>query len=391
LIGSEALIAIPERRSMVAGASGLVASFPHDRIAPFWRQGEKGIMAEPLGIGIVGAGVIGNVHALALGDLAELARIVAVADPREHAGRELAGKTGAQWYAGIDELLANPDVQVVIIATPSGMHPDHAIAAARAGKHIISEKPMAISPEGIARMIAAVEENDVELAVIFQNRLSRDIVRAKRAVEAGMIGKPVLGNAVVHWHRTQEYYQENGGWRGTWALDGGGSLMKQSIHTIDLVQWIMGGVASVSANIATLSHDIETEDTATATVVYRSGALGTIQGTTSASQDWPVRVEVVGTGGRVVIEKGELAVWEGDSELTDDLLTPTDQMFVEGWAPDEPFGASHRRQLKLILEALRDGETPPVPASEARKAVDIILAIYESAKTGRRVSVPRAS
>ncbi len=347
-------------------------------------------MADRLGIGIVGAGVIGNVHAQALGGLADLAKVVAVADPREAAGQELASTADATRYASIEELLADSAVQVVVIATPSGMHPDQAIAAAKAGKHIISEKPMAISPDGLQRMISAVEENNVEMAVIFQNRLSRDIVKAKRAVEAGMIGKPILGNATVHWKRTDEYYKANGGWRGTWQLDGGGSLMNQSVHTIDLVQWIMGGIDSVSANIATLSHDIETEDTAAASVVFTSGALGTIQGTTSASQDWPVRVEVVGTGGRVVIEKGVLVTWEGDSDLTDELLTPSDRLFVEGWEPDEPFGASHRRQLKLILEALREGETPPVPPSEARKAVDIILAIYESATSGRRVAIPRA-
>jgi predicted dehydrogenase len=348
---------------------------------------EESSMGQPLGIGIAGAGVIGNVHARALGGLPELAKIVAVADPREDAGRELAGANDATWYASVDEMLANPAVQVVVVATPSGMHPDHAIQAANAGKHIITEKPMAISPEGLERMIAAVEDNGVEMAVIFQNRLSRDIVKAKRAIEAGMIGTPILGNAIVHWKRTQEYYEANGGWRGTWDLDGGGSLMNQSIHTIDLVQWLMGGIASVSANIATLTHDIETEDTATASVVFRSGALGTIQGTTSAGSDWPVRVEVVGTGGRVVIEKGELTVWEGDSELTDDLLTDSDKAFVEGWEPEERFGLAHQRQLRLILTALQDGETPPVPAPEARKAVDIILAIYESAKSGTRVAV----
>lgn len=346
-------------------------------------------MAEPLGIGIAGAGIIGNVHARALQDLSDVGRVVAVAEPREDAGRELASANDATWYGSLEEMLGDPAVQVVVIATPSGMHPDHAVMAAKAGKHIITEKPMAISPDGLQRMISAVEENDVEMAVIFQNRLSRDIVKAKRAVEAGMIGKPILGNAIVHWKRTQDYYEANGGWRGTWELDGGGSLMNQSIHTIDLVQWIMGGIASVSANIATLSHDIETEDTATASVVFRSGALGTIQGTTSASADLPVKVEVIGTGGRVVIEKGVLTVWEGDSELTDDLLADSDKEFVAGWEPDERFGAAHQRQLRLILEALQEGETPPVPASEARKAVDIILAIYESAKTGKRVPISR--
>lgn len=343
-------------------------------------------MTKPVGVGIVGAGVIGNVHADALGDI-EDASVVAIAEPREEAGQALASKTGATWYASYTDLLANDDVDLVILATPSGLHPDQAVLAAEAGKNIITEKPMGITAAGIDRMIEAVETNDVDMAVIFQNRLSRDIVKVKRAIEAGMIGKPVLGNAAIHWHRTQDYFDANGGWRGTWEFDGGGSLMNQGIHTVDLLQWIMGGVASVSANIATLVHDIATEDTASASVVFRSGALGTIQGTTTAGKDWPVKVEIIGTGGKAVIEAGSLTHWEGDSELTDELLAPTDREFVEGWAPDEPFGASHRRQLRVIIEALQNGDTPPIPPREARKAVDIILAIYESAQHGRCVSI----
>lgn len=339
-----------------------------------------------MGIGIVGAGVIGNVHADALCAI-DSASIVAVAEPREDAGKALASKAGATWYASYPELLANDDVELVILATPSGLHPEQAELAARAGKNIITEKPMGITREGIDRMIEAVESNDVDLAVIFQNRLSRDVVRVKRAIEAGMIGKPVLGNAHIHWHRTQAYFDASGGWRGTWAFDGGGSLMNQGIHTVDLLQWIMGGVASVSANIATLIHDIETEDTASASVVFRSGALGTIQGTTTAEKDWPVKIEIVGTGGKAVLEGGAVTVWEGDSELTDDVLVPTDFEFVEGWSVDEPFGSAHRRQLRLIIESLQNGDTPPIPPREARRAVDIILAIYESARQGNRVSI----
>lgn len=343
-------------------------------------------MSDTLGIGIVGAGIIGNVHARALEEV-EGTKIVAVAEPREDAGQELAGKTGGTWHAAYEDLLGNADVDLVILATPSGLHADQAVLAAQAGKHIVTEKPMAITRDGLDRMISAVESSDVEMAVIFQNRLSTDVVRVKRAVEAGMIGKPVIGNAFVHWHRTQDYYNANGGWRGTWELDGGGSLMNQSIHTIDLVQWIMGGVSSVSANFATLTHDIETEDAGSASVVFRSGAVGAIQGTTSAGKDWPVKVEIVGTGGRAVLEGGSLTHWEGDSELTDDVLTSSDQAFVTGWEPQEPFGGAHRRQLRLIVQALRDGETPPVPGQEARKAVDVILAIYESARTGNRVTI----
>ena len=343
-------------------------------------------MAKPLGVGIVGAGVIGNVHAKALGEI-DGTTIVAVAEPREDAGKELATRVGATWYASFDELLADGDVELVIIATPSGLHPEQAVRAAEAGKNIVSEKPMAITGEGLDRMIQAVEGSAAQLAVIFQNRLSPNVIKVKRAVEAGMLGDPIFGNAFVHWHRTQDYYDANGGWRGTWELDGGGALMNQSVHTIDLLQWILGGVASVSAHTATLAHDIETEDAASASVSFHSGALGLIQGSTASSKDWPVKVEIIGTGGRAVLEAGRLTHWEGESELSDDLLTPADRAFVKGWSADEPFGASHRRQLTLIVDALRNGDTPPIPPQEARKAVDLILAIYESAKTGKRINL----
>lgn len=343
-------------------------------------------MSNSIGVGIVGAGVIGQVHANALQGI-DGARIVAVAEPREDAGKSMAKSFGATWYASDTDLLANDDVSLMILATPSGLHPDQAVRAAGAGKHIITEKPMAITRDGLDRMIHATETAGVELAVIFQNRLSPDVIRVKRGIEAGMIGSTILGNASVQWHRSQDYYDANGGWRGTWKLDGGGALMNQSIHTIDLLQWIMGGIASISADIATLNHEIETEDTATASVRFSSGSLGTIQGSTAAARDWPVRVEIIGTGGRALIEGGKLVLWEGDTELTNDVLTPGDLAFVEGWTPDESFGQAHHRQLKLIIEAIREGETPPVPAREARKAVDIILAIYESAKQGRRVSL----
>ncbi|HEV2106936.1 MAG TPA: Gfo/Idh/MocA family oxidoreductase [Thermomicrobiales bacterium] len=351
----------------------------------------KGAMVTPFGVGIAGAGVISAAHARAIEAL-DGVRLVAVADPVEAASRALATSHQADWVNDAAKLCGRPDIDIVVLTTPSGLHAEQAIAAARAGKHIVSEKPMATTPEDADRMINAANEAGVKLAVIFQNRFHRDAMRLKRAMEAGLFGRPVLGNALVHWHRSQGYYDGSDGWRGTWALDGGGALMNQSIHTIDLLQWIMGPIERLSAETATLAHTIETEDTASAALQFTNGALGTIQGTTAAPADAPIRLEIVGTGGRGILEGGRLTVWEPEREVADDeLLTDRDRELTEGWQADEPFGAAHVRQWRAIVAALRSGEEPPVPGAEARKAVEIIRAIYESAETGNRVTLATKS
>lgn len=343
-------------------------------------------MSEAFKVGIVGAGIIGEVHAGALEGV-DSAKVVAVAEPREEAGRKLAGKHGATWYSSFTEMLADPDIDLVILGTPSGLHPEQTILAAQAGKHVIAEKPMSITHDGATRMIEAIDRAGVKLAVIFQNRLSRDVYRVRRAIDAGLIGKPVLGSASVFWHRSQDYYDANGGWRGTWALDGGGVLINQSIHTIDVLQWLLGGVASVQAHIATLNHQIEAEDAAAASVRFHSGAVGSILVTTAAAKDNPTRVEIIGTEGRVTLESNVVTHFEGIGELSDDLLSEDDLVTVRDWKPAEAFGEGHRRQLRLIFDALAAGEEPPVPGREARKAVDVILGIYESARIGMRIDI----
>ncbi len=346
-------------------------------------------MAETFGVGIVGAGTIGAVHAAAIGELAE-ARVVAVAEPREDAGQALAAEHGATWHADYDDLLARPDVDLVVLGTPSGMHPDQAVRAAGAGKHVVSEKPMAITLEGADRMIAACEEAGVTLAVIFQNRFNPAALRLKRAVEAGLFGQPVFGNAFVHWFRSPDYYAEKGGWRGTWALDGGGALMNQSIHTIDLLQWTLGPLESLSAYTATLARPIEAEDAASAALRFTGGALGAIQGATAAHKSFPVRLDIVGTAGSATLEGTRLTHWQPAREPEGDLLTAEDHALADGWEEGEKFGAAHVRQLRAIFRALRDGGEVPVPGAEARKAVEIILAIYQSARSGRRITFPLA-
>jgi UDP-N-acetyl-2-amino-2-deoxyglucuronate dehydrogenase len=337
--------------------------------------------------GIVGTGTIGAVHAEVLDELEE-AKLVAVTSAGEATGRNLAQRHGAEWHAELEGLLLRPDVDVVMICTPSGLHPDQAVAAAQAGKHVITEKPMAITLEGADRMIRTCQQADVALSVIFQYRFNRDAVRLKRAVEAGLFGNPVLGNAFVHWHRTQEYY-EKGHWRGTWALDGGGALMNQSIHAVDLLQWILGPVESVCGYAETLPHKMETEDTATAALRFAGGALGTIQGTTSAHKDLPIRIEVKGTEGSATLEGARLIVWQPDPKEA--ILTTHNPEPFPGSQANEPLGAAHRRQLKEIFAALREGREPPIPGEEARKAVEIVLGIYRSATSGKRVTFPLES
>lgn len=341
-------------------------------------------MTKPLHVGISGAGTIGRVHAEAIRAI-DGVDLVAVAEPRVDAGEAFVGEFGGALYGSFVEMLAHDGLDVVIVTTPSGLHPDQVVLAAEAGKHVITEKPMAISAEGLDRMITATEDAGVELAVIFQNRLSRDVLTAKRAIEGGVIGAPVLANGAMYWHRTQEYYDANGGWRGTWALDGGGALMNQAIHTVDLLQWLMGGIRSVRAHAATLSHEIETEDTATASFTFRNGALGVITATTSAPKDWPIRIEIIGTGGRITLENNAITLWDAPVPQQDITLSDDDLRLVEGWVPDEPFGKGHERQLRMIFDAIEGGRQPYVPGREAREAVDCILAVYEAAREGTTV------
>jgi predicted dehydrogenase len=346
-------------------------------------------VSERFGVAIFGAGVIGKVHAVALAGLDD-ARLVAVVDPLEEAGAPLAAAHGAVWSADAAPVLARDDVAVVVLATPSGMHAAQAVAAAAAAKHVVCEKPMATTLADADRMIAACRAAGVALAVIFQGRYHRDARRLRRVVAAGLLGRPILANAFVHWHRTPAYYAA-GGWRGTWALDGGGALMNQSIHAIDLLQWVMGPVASLSAEVATITHAIATEDTASAALRFASGALGAVQGTTAAGRDWPVRIEVVGSEGRAVLTGGRLTALDLPADraaAVDDLLSPADLAETADAQPDEPLGAAHGRQLAAVFAALRAGQEPPVAGEEARPAVEIILGIYRAAATGQAVVFP---
>lgn len=335
-------------------------------------------MSQRFKIGISGAGTIGKIHAEALANI-DQAELVAVAEPREEAGKKFVEEFGGTFYPSYPEMLANAEIDVVIVAAPSGLHPDQVVLAAEHGKHVITEKPMAITKDGLDRMIQATDEAGVKLAVIFQNRLSADMVRLKNAIKDGAFGKIALANGAMYWHRDQDYYDANGGWRGTWALDGGGALMNQAIHTVDQLQWLMGGVQEVKGFTSTLNHTIETEDTAAAAFVFNNGALGTITATTCAVEDSPIRIEVVGTKGRATVESNAITMWTAERKPEDIDLSEDDHALVDGWKAGENWGLGHQRQLRVILDQIERGVDPYVPGHEARRAVDIILDIYTQA------------
>jgi UDP-N-acetyl-2-amino-2-deoxyglucuronate dehydrogenase len=262
-------------------------------------------MTKEFRFGIIGCGVISRTHADEIGKI-KGAKLVAVADVAEDCARNIAEAYGVDYYTNYLDLLKRVDIDIVNILTPSGLRAEIAMAGAQHGKHIIAEKPIDVTYEKAAKMIEACKEAEVKLAVISQHRFDTSTVEVKHLIEEGKLGKLVLGECAVNWYRTQGYY-DSGAWRGTWDMDGGGALMNQSIHTIDLLQYLVGPVESVFAHTATLAHErIEVEDVAVATVKFKSGALGTIVGTTSAYPGLSSRFEVFGTTGSAVIEHDKL-------------------------------------------------------------------------------------
>src|SRR5437762_3574542 len=244
-----------------------------------------------IGFGIIGCGMISRFHAKAVADI-KGAKVTACFDSFTSAADKFGAEIGCKVYHDLDKMLADKAVDVVTICTPSGVHMEPAIAAAKAGKHIIVEKPLDITLKRCDAMIAAADKAGVVLSTIFPSRFHESSQLLKKAIDAGRFGRLTMGDSYVKWFRTQEYY-DSGGWRGTWALDGGGALMNQAIHNVDLLQWLMGDVESVHAMTATLAHErIEVEDTAVAVLRFRNGALGVIEAATSAYPGLLKRTEI---------------------------------------------------------------------------------------------------
>lgn len=347
------------------------------------------------GFGIIGCGMIANFHAKAVADIRN-AKVAACFDMFPQAADRLAGEIGCTAYHNLDAMLADPAVDVVTICTPSGAHMEPAVAAAKAGKHVIVEKPLEITLRRCDRIIKACQDAGVTLATIFPSRFHESSQLMKKAIDKGRFGTLTIGDAYVKWFRTQEYY-DSGAWRGTWALDGGGALMNQAIHSVDLLTWLMGPVVEISAHTSTLAHErIEVEDVAMATLRFENGALGVIEATTAAYPGSLKRIEIHGSQGSAVLEEEDIKTWDfakataQDQKIRERMAGKTET----GGGAADPAAIGHHGHTALfkdVLKAIDKGTTPLVDGNEGRRSVEIILAIYKAAETGRRIQLPLAS
>lgn len=354
-----------------------------------------------LRVGVIGCGAIHSTHCDALQRI-DGAQLAAVMDIVPERAKKASEKYGVPGVTSLKKLW--PLVDAVTIGIPSGLHTQVAIAAAKAGKHVVCEKPIDINFARAQRMVQTCREAGVTLTVISQHRFAKDLRRVHDAAQGGELGRLLMGDAYIKWYRTQAYY-DSGDWRGTWKLDGGGCLMNQGVHYVDMVQWVMGGVKSVHAQTRTASHNIEVEDIATALVEYKNGAIGVIYGSTSVFPGLGERLEVSGTHGTVLLEGDRVKVWELDPNAPNDpspygrgvQAQPTPNLHVHGGEEASGTGASdptaiwteqHRLQIEDFVQAVHDKREPYITGEMALEPLKVILAIYKSARQGgRRVEV----
>lgn len=347
------------------------------------------------GFGIVGAGMIANIHATAIAELPN-ARLVGVYSTTKAKADAFAGEHRCTAYDSLEAMLAVPEIDVVCICTPSGIHLEPALKTIEAGKHCVIEKPLEITVERCDRIIRAAREKGVKVSVIFHSRFYEASRQLKASVDNSRFGDLVLGGAYIKWHRSEAYYA-SGRWRGTWEYDGGGALMNQGIHSVDLLQWYMGPVQSVQATAANRRHkNIEVEDTIVATLTFKNGALGTIECSTAVFPGTLKRVEIMGTGGSAILEEDSFTKWQFLEETPEDEQIRASLMGAKaskGGAsnPADISYVGHQRQLEDMIRAIETDDEPFINGEEGRKSVEIVRAIYESARLGAPVTLSNGS
>ncbi|MBK1854014.1 Gfo/Idh/MocA family oxidoreductase [Verrucomicrobiaceae bacterium 5K15] len=342
--------------------------------------------------GIIGAGMIGRFHAKAITDM-DGGSLHSVFDLNQERAETLASDFGAKAYSDMDAFLADSDLEIVTVGTPSGAHLDPTLAALNAGKHAIVEKPLEVTLERIDQLIAAAKENGKTLAAVLNRRFHPGMKAFKKAADEGRFGTLASASAYIKWYRDQAYY-DSAGWRGTWALDGGGALMNQSIHTVDALIHLAGPVKSVQANTVCLAHErIEVEDHCVAVLEFENGARGVIEASTCCwSKDGhPARVQLSGTEGSVFLADESFESWDfmeekpEDAEIKETLMKGQEA----GLGANDPTAINtyqHQRNFEEVVQAIAEGREPTTSSAEARKPVAVITAIYESAQNdGKKI------
>ena len=337
----------------------------------------------PINCAIIGCGVISPTHALCLHELTE-ARLVAVCDSVEDKALKLAETYPAEVYTDYKAVLERPDIDLVCVCTPSGLHAEVGIAAALAGKHVIVEKPIDIGLESAQALVAACKKAGVKLSCILQHRFDPAVIDLKAALKEGLLGELHFGGAHTQWYRAAEYYAQDA-WRNVF---GGGSLINQSVHYIDLLQYVMGPVAEVHAYAGNRSHPASgVDDIAAAVVKFRSGAMGVIESMTCAWPGFATRLEVFGEDGGVVLENDRVKEWKlrSGSQPSGSFQGGA---VIAGSSSVDIWHQAHKRQIQDVLEAVRDNRDPLVSGEDGLAALEIILAMYQSAHTRAPVLLP---
>lgn len=338
-----------------------------------------------MNFGIIGYGSIGDVHAKVIENLKD-AKLVAIATRSEEKAKEAGQKFGCAFYTDYHEMLKRGDIDIVSICMPSGLHYQTAMDVAAAGKHCIVEKPIEINTDRVERMIEAFEKRNLKLSVIFQHRFDKASQLIKEAIDKKTLGKLNYGTSKTIWFRDDAYYQSSN-WRGTWAGDGGGALMNQAIHSIDLLQYFMGPVEAVCGKCDTLYHQgIETEDIGVAMLKFQSGAMGVIEGTTLAYPGFSTEISIYGQSGSASIKNDVLEGYHfktGKEKIFEELLERGDEKVPYGWYNLAPF----IRQYEDVIDAVKRDRMPLVSGQEGLKPVKIITSIYESSRKNEWVEI----
>lgn len=344
-----------------------------------------------VGFGIIGTGAIAGIHAQAIKAIKNT-KLVGAYSLTAQKVDEFAKQYDCHAYHSLDELLQTEELDIVCICTPSGAHLDPALKAIAAGKHCLIEKPIEVTLSKTDQIIKAAKQHNVQVAVVFPTRFYAGSQNLKKAIKEGRFGQLSLGSAYVKWSRTPEYYAANK-WRGTWELDGGGALMNQAIHNVDMLQWCMGPVQSVMAIAGNARHkNIEVEDTLVAILKFENGGMGTIECSTAVYPGAYKKLEIMGTAGTVVMEDNDIVQWQFEQQTAeDDKINETKGSHNSSGGVSDPKAISysgHQKQMENMIDAIYNNGKLLIDAEEGRKSVEIVLAIYKSARTGQQVNLP---